>query len=318
MIKKALIFGITGQDGSYLTSLLVSKNYEVHGITRNLKKKNFFFMDQEDISKIKLHELQIFDYNQVHRLINTIKPDEVYNLSGITAVSKSFEIPNETFKSIFDLNLNLLEVLKTLRNFKYYYACSSECFGETLSLPADENTPFKPQSPYAVGKASSFMMLEVYKKAYKIFACSGILFNHESPKRPENFVTKKIISTAFRIFNGSNEKLELGDLNVVRDWGWAPEYVKAMWLMLQQEYPENFVIATGESHSLKEFVIKVFNNFGLDWRKHVKINRSFVRPYELKKSFANPEKAKNILLWEAETKFNEMIDKLTLSIKNDR
>lgn len=317
MFKKALIFGITGQDGSYLNQLLLSKNYEVHGVTRSLKKKRNISIDNSDILKIRLYERKIYDYNVVYDLIKNIQPDEVYNLSGITSVSKSFHKPDETFKSIFDLNLNILNVLKISKNFRYYFACSSECFGETSLDSADENTPFNPMSPYAVAKASSYMMLEMYKKAFDIFACSGILFNHESSKRPEYFVTQKIVSSAFKIYNGLENKLELGNLDVIRDWGWAPEYVEAMWLMLQQDQPENFVIATGESHSLKEFVEVVFNNFGLDWKKYVKINKKYVRPNELKISSANPMKAITKLSWKANTKFHGVINNLISSIKND-
>ena len=317
MFKKALIFGITGQDGFYLNQLLLSKNYEVHGVTRSIKKKANLSNNYSDTFKTQLHEMQIIDYGEIYELIKNIQPDEVYNLSGVTSVSKSFDEPSETFKSIFDLNLNILNVLKISKNFKYYFACSSECFGETLQNSADENTPFNPVSPYAVAKASSYMMLEMYKKAFNLFACSGILFNHESSKRPEYFVTQKIVSSAFKIYTGLENKLELGNLNVIRDWGWAPEYVEAMWLMLQQDQPENFVIATGESHSLKEFVEVVFKNFGLDWKKYVKINKKYVRPNELKVSSANPMKAITKLSWKANTKFHGVINNLISSIKND-
>ncbi len=317
MFKKALIFGITGQDGSYLNQLLLSKNYEVHGVTRDIKNNRNLLSYYSDISKARLYERQIINHNVIYDLIKNIQPDEVYNLSGITSVSKSFEEPVETFNSIFDLNLSILNVLKIAKNFKYYFACSSECFGETSVNPADENTPFNPMSPYGVAKASSYMMLELYKKAFNIFACSGILFNHESPKRPEHFVTQKIVSNAFKIFKGLENKLELGDLNIVRDWGWAPEYVEAMWLMLQQDRPENFVIGTGESHSLREFVEVVFNNFGLDWKKYVKVNNKYIRPNELKISSANPLKANTQLSWKANTKFYKVINNLILSIKND-
>lgn len=317
MFKKALIFGITGQDGCYLNKLLLSKNYEVHGITRDLKKKKRIFYNNNNSSNIKLYEIRVANYNSIYEIIKKIEPDEVYNLSGITSVSLSFNEPKETFKSIFDLNLNILDVLKKLKNFKYYFACSSECFGETLLNSADENTPFNPMSPYAVAKASSHMMLEMYKKAYNIFACSGILFNHESPNRPDHFVTQKIVTSAFKIYKGLEKKLELGNLEIVRDWGWAPEYVEAMWLMLQLDQPENFVIGTGESHPLKEFVETVFNNFDLDWKKHVKINDKFIRPNELKISSANPTKAKNQLSWKAQTKFHGVINNLVSSINND-
>ena len=311
MLKKALIFGITGQDGYYLSKLLILKNYKVYGVTRYLKKN---YQDNNNASNVKLYELKTYDIENVYSIIKKINPDEVYNLSGVSSVSKSFEIPQKSFSSIFDLNLSILDTLKKLKSFKYYYACSSECYGET-NLPANENTPFRPLSPYAVGKASSHMMIELYKKAYDIFACSGILFNHESSRRPENFVTRKVISTTFRISNGSKEKLELGNLDIVRDWGWAPEYVEAMWLMLQQNKPENYVIATGESHSLEEFVKNVFNRFGLDWKKYVRYNKNYDRLNDLKLSLADPKKAKKQLFWEAKTKFDDVIFKMISEVK---
>ena len=305
MQKKALIFGISGQDGTFLSQFLLTKSYIVFGTSRDLSK-NFSF----EKKYINLIQLKNYSKKNIFELIKNIRPDEIYNLSGLTSVAKSFRNNKETFKSIVDMNYYILETLCEFKNIKYFNACSSECFGDTGKLRANENTKFKPLSPYAIAKSTAFWTSNMYKKIYNVYACSGILFNHESHIRPNHFVTQKVISTALRISKGSLEKLELGDLSVIRDWGWAPEYVEAIWLMLQEKTPKNFVIATGESYSLKQFVKIVFEELGLDWNNHVYINKKFIRVNELKTSKANPSLVKEKLGWQAKTNFRSLIQKL--------
>ena len=310
MNKKALIFGISGQDGFFLTKLLLLKNYFVYGTTRNLSQKFNF-----EKKLVKLYELNKYNKKNIKTIIENIKPDEIYNLSGLSSVAKSFRKSKETFKSIVDTNSYILETLTKNKNIKYYNACSSECFGDTGNESANEKTKFKPLSPYAIAKSTAYWTSNMYKEVYNIYACSGILFNHESYIRPNYFVTKKIISSAYRISLGSNEKLELGDLSVIRDWGWAPEYVEAMWLMLQQESPENYIIATGKSHSLQQFVEIVFEELNLDWKKYVHTNKKFIRDNELKTSKANPSLVWKKLGWKAKTDFRNLIQKLLFDEK---
>jgi len=225
----------------------------------------------------------------------------VYNLAGQSSVGLSFEQPVETLESVSIGTLNLLEVVRFLdKNIRLYNAGSSECYGDTGGIPADEQTPFRPRSPYAVAKAAAFWEVANYREAYGLFACSGILFNHESPLRPERFVTQKIVRTASRIAAGSGERLRLGNLDIWRDWGWAPEYVRAMWLMLQQDTPEDYVIATGVTSSLEQFVEEVFRLKGLHWKDHVDIDPAFFRPSDLRMSAANPDKAAARLGWKAQ------------------
>ena len=311
MNKKALIFGISGQDGYFLTKLLLSKNYLVYGCTRDLNQ-NFYF----EKKLVKVFEINKYNKKNILTIIENIKPDEIYNLSGLSSVAKSFKKSKETFISIVETNSYILEILTKNKNIKYYNACSSECFGDTGNESANEKTKFKPSSPYAIAKSTAYWTLNMYREVHNIYACSGILFNHESHIRPNYFVTKKIISSAYRISLGSHEKLELGDLSVVRDWGWAPEYVEAMWLMLQQEVPEDYVIATGKSHTLKQFVKIVFEEFNLDWKKYVHINKKFVRDNELKISKADPKLAWERLGWKAKTDFRNLIKKLIFNEKN--
>ena len=305
MKKKALIFGVSGQDGTFLSKFLLKKNYEVYGITRRIKQKFNF-----DKKKIKLLELNDFDKNNINDLIKNVKPDEIYNLSGLSSVAQSYQKIEDTFTSIVDLNYYILEALLNFKNIKYYNACSSECFGDTGNERADENTPFKPLSPYAIAKSTAYWTSNMYKDIHHLYACSGILFNHESNIRPNYFVSQKVISSANRISKGSNEILELGDISIIRDWGWAPEYVEAMWLMLQKDKPENYVIATGKSHSLQKFVKIVFEEFNIERKKHVLINKKYIRSNELKKSKANPKLAREKLGWKAKTEFKVLIKKL--------
>ena len=306
-MKKALIFGVSGQDGAYLAQLLINKGYTVCGTSRDAQVSSFQNLVRLGIRKqLKLESVALNDFRSVLQILSKFQPDEVYNLSGQSSVSLSFDRPVETFESISISTLNVLEALRFIdRPIKFYNAASSECFGDTEGKAADETTPFRPKSPYAVAKASAFWQVANYRKAYDLFVCSGILFNHESPLRPERFVTQKIVSAAYRIAKGSKEKLYLGNISIQRDWGWAPEYVKAMWLMLQQEQPDDYVIATGESCKLEDFVAAAFAYVGLDWRDRVVIDTSLFRPTEIAVSKGNPAKARKKLGWQAQYKLND-------------
>lgn len=301
MAKRALILGISGQDGAYLARLLVDKGYSVTGTSRDAEVSSFSNLRQLGIrDKITCVSAAVHDFRSVLNAISAAEPDEIYNLAGQTSVGLSFQQPAETHESINVGTLNLLEVLRFIGgNVKFYNASSSECFGDTGDLPATESTPFRPRSPYAVAKASAFWQVANYREAYGIFACSGILFNHESPLRPGRFVTRKIIATACRIAAGSGETLRIGNIDIIRDWGWAPEYVDAMWRLLQQETPDDYVIATGHSQSLRDFVHTVFAQLGLDWQAHTQIDPTLFRPTDIARSYADPAKAKRRLGWRA-------------------
>ena len=270
-MKKALICGVSGQDGAYLAQLLLTKGYEVWGTSRDAQMSTFRNLKTlgifDDVNKVSM---AINDFRSVLQALDQVKPDEIYNLSGQSSVGLSFEQPMETLESIATGTLNLLEVLRFMDSqARLYNAGTSECFGETGDKPATETTSFHPRSPYAVAKAAAHWAIVNYREAYNINACSGILYNHESPLRPQRFVTKKIILAACRIANGSDEKLQLGNLSIMRDWGWAPEYVEAMWRMLQQDKVDDYIIATGHTYSLEEFVENAFSQLNLDWHDHV-------------------------------------------------
>ncbi|MHC5724380.1 MAG: GDP-mannose 4,6-dehydratase, partial [Nostoc sp.] len=275
-MKKALICGISGQDGAYLAQLLLNQGYSVCGSSRDAQISSFQNLVNLAIrDQVKLESMALNDFRSVLQVLTKIQPDEIYNLAGQSSVGLSFEQPVETLESITTGTLNLLEAIRFLGvPIKLYNAGSSECFGDTGQTAADETTPFRPRSPYAVAKAAAFWEVANYREAYGLFACSGILFNHESPLRPERFVTQKIVAAACRIAQGSTEQLYLGNMQIQRDWGWAPEYVEAMYLMLQQSQPDDYVIATGESGSLEEFVAAAFASVNLDWRHHVVIDNS--------------------------------------------
>ena len=309
MNKRALICGVSGQDGSYLARFLLSKGYDVFGTSRDSQGSSFSNLIRLGVKdKISFVSMMPEDFRSVLVALRKSQPDEVYYLAGQSSVGLSFEQPAETIQSIALGTLNMLEACRMMdKRPKVYYAGSSECFGDTNGLPANELTPFHPQSPYAVAKASAFWLVDNYREAYNLFVCTGILFNHESPLRPARFVTQKIISTAKRIAEGSNECLELGRLDISRDWGWAPEYVEAMWLMLQQETPEDFVIATGETNPLEVFVAEVFSQLGLDWKKHVKQNPEFMRPTDLLVSIGDANKALKKLNWQAQYKMRDVV-----------
>lgn len=301
-MKKALIFGVSGQDGAYLAKLLLHRGYEVVGTSRDAQGASLGNLTRLGIREdVRTASAAINDFRSVLQLLAREEPGEIYNLAGQTSVGLSFELPVETLESIAVGTLNILEALRFLkRRTRFYNAASSECFGESGERAADENTPFRPRSPYAVAKATAFWEVANYREAYGLFACSGILFNHESPLRPERFVTQKIVAGACRIAaEGGKGKLSLGNLGVERDWGWAPEYVEAMWRMLQRDEPGDYVIATGECRPLEDFVARVFACVGLDWREHVESNQALLRPTDLQKGWGNPAKALRELGWEA-------------------
>jgi len=307
--KKALINGVSGQDGAYLARLLLEKGYELHGTARDAQMSTFYNLQLLGIKeKITFHSVALNDFRSVLQVLAKVQPDEIYNLAGQSSVGLSFDQPVETLESISVGTLNLLEAIRfTGSSIKLYSAGSSECFGNTEGYPADEETPFRPRSPYAVAKATAFWEVANYREAYNLFACTGILFNHESPLRPERFATQKIIRAACRIATGSPEKLHLGNISIARDWGSAEEYVKAMWMMLQQNTPEDFVIATGETNTLEGFVAEAFTCAGLDWHDHVVIDLSLLRPSEIMVSRGKPDKAAEKLGWSARLKMKDVV-----------
>lgn len=312
MTKNALIIGITGQDGAYLSQYLLAKGYTVTGSSRDVMASSFQNLNTLGIrEQIKLISVSINDFRSVFNAIQTCDPDEIYNLAGQTSVGLSFEQPVEAIESIAIGTLNILEVIRVLgKSVRFYNAGSSECFGDTGTIPANESTPFAPRSPYAVAKSTAKWLINSYRESYGLYACTGILFNHESPLRPERFVTQKIIVGASKIKAGLIHKIQLGNLEICRDWGWAPEYVEAMWLMMQQKEPSDFVIATGRMVSLTYFVAKAFEYFDLDWQKYVEINPSFFRPNEIQHSVGNPERAIEFLKWTKPTDVDGVIQKM--------
>jgi GDPmannose 4,6-dehydratase len=300
-MKTALICGISGQDGAYLAKLLLDKGYLVYGGSRDAQMSSFRNLERLGIREsVQLVSVSINDFRSVLQTLQRVQPDEVYNLAGQSSVGLSFEQPVETLESISIGTLNLLESIRfTNRPIRFYNAGSSECFGDTGTLAADENTPFRPRSPYGVAKAAAFWQVANYREAYQLHASTGVLFNHESPLRPERFVTQKIVSAACRIANGSSEKLTLGNIDIARDWGWAPDYVEAMWLMLQQDQPDDYVIATGHTHTLKEFIAVVFEQAGLRYEDHVVSDAQLFRPTDIAEGHAYPAKAKRKLGWQS-------------------
>lgn len=311
-MRKALICGVSGQDGAYLAQQLLGKGYEVYGTSRDAQVGNFKNLVRLGISEqVKVMSMATNDFRSVLQVLSRVQPDEIYNLSGQSSVGLSFDQPVETLESIAIATLNLLEGMRFMGlGGRLYNAGSSECFGDTGNLAANEDTPFRPRSPYAVAKSTAHWEVANYREAYGLFACTGILFNHESPLRPERFVTQKIVQAACRIAAGSEERLRLGNLDVQRDWGWAPEYVTAMWQMLQQDQPEDFVIATGETNSLEDFVATAFTCVGLIWHEHVDIDPNLLRPSDLKISRADPSHAKEKLGWTASLRMRDVVMKM--------
>lgn len=311
-MKKALITGVTGQDGAYLSRVLLEKGYKVYGTVRDSispHSKNLTLLGIE--SSTELIPTDLLDLSNVIRLLERIKPDEIYNLASQSSVGLSFEQPIGTVEFNIMSTVNLLEAIRILPfKAKFYQASSSEMYGKVNELPVTEKTALHPVSPYAVSKAASHWMTVNYREAYGLFCCCGILFNHESVLRAEHFVTKKIISAAVRISKGSKERLKLGNIEIKRDWGFAPEYVKAMWLMLQQEEANDYVIATGESHSLREFAKLAFAHLSLNWEEHVIIDKDLYRPSEIDVIYGNPAKAKAKIGWEYNLSFENLIKRL--------
>ncbi len=300
--KTALICGVTGQDGGYLARFLLAKGYQVWGTSRDVQGAGFRNLVALGVlDSIQTLSLVPGDFRSVYMAVRQSRPDEIYYLAGQSSVGLSFEQPAETIQSTVMGVLNMLEACRLMDYpIRFYHAGSSECFGDTHGQLAHENTPFRPSSPYAVAKASAHWLLDNYRNAYGIHACTGILFNHESPMRPARFVTKKIINAARRIADGSHEKLQLGRLDIQRDWGWAPEYVDAMWRILQHEKAQDYVVATGVTHSLQEFVEVAFMCFGLDWRQHVEQAPHLLRPTDPLLIAGDPSKAEAVLGWKAQ------------------
>jgi GDPmannose 4,6-dehydratase len=314
MAKKALITGITGQDGSYLAELLLDKGYEVFGLVRrsstfNTDRIDHIYQDpHERSSRLKLIFGDLSDASSVTKILSDVKPDEIYNLAAQSHVRVSFDVPEYTADVTGVGTLRILEAIRLLGlKTRFYQASSSEMFGLVQEVPQTEVTPFYPRSPYAVAKLYSHWITKNYRESYGIFACSGILFNHESPRRGETFVTRKITEAVAKIKAGRQDKLYLGNLDSKRDWGYAKEYVEAMWLMLQQDEPDDFVISTNETHTIKEFLEEAFGHAGLDWKKYVEIDPRYFRPAEVDLLIGDYKKAKEKLGWEPKTKFKELV-----------
>jgi len=313
-MAKALITGITGQDGSYLAELLLAKGYEVHGIIRRASSFNTGRIDHlyqdPHINGVRLflHYGDISDSTSLIKLLYRIQPDEIYHLGAQSHVRVSFDIPEYTGDVTGLGTVRILEAVReTGLETKFYQASSSEMFGKVKEIPQRETTPFYPRSPYGAAKVYAYWMTVNYREAHGLFACNGILFNHESPRRGETFVTRKITHAVAQIKAGFQDKLYLGNLDARRDWGYAKEYVEAMWLTLQQAQPDDYVVATGESHSVAEFLEEAFSYAGLDWRNHVEIDERYFRPTEVDVLLGDPSKAKRQLGWQAKTSFKELV-----------
>lgn len=317
MSKKALMTGITGQDGSYLAEFLIKQGYEVHGLIRRASTFNTGRIDHlyhdphETISTIRLHYGDLSDGTGLRRILETVQPDEVYNLGAQSHVRVSFDQPEYTADVVSTGTLRLLEAIRDYMNVskklvRFYQAGSSEMYGSTQP-PQNETTVFHPRSPYAVAKVAAHHFVVNYREAYGMFLCNGILFNHESPRRGETFVTRKITRAVGRIKLGLQDKLYMGNLDSKRDWGFAGDYVKAMWMMLQQDQPDDYVVATGESHSVREFLEMAFGYAELDWKDFVEIDKRYFRPSEVDFLMGDPSKARKVLGWEPEVSFEELL-----------
>jgi GDP-D-mannose dehydratase len=312
--KVAVVTGVTGQDGAYLSKLLIEKGYKVYGFMRDVSVPNLRNIEYLGISgKVELIKANLLDLSNLIRLIDNIQPDETYNLAAQSSVGLSFEHPIWTLEFNALSTANLLEAIRIVKpNTKFYQASSSEMFGNIReeNLPIIEKTAIHPVSPYAISKATAHWITVNYREAYGLFAACGILFNHESPLRGKNFVTKKILDTAVKINMGLTDNLALGNLRVFRDWGYAPQYIEAIWLMLQQEEPDDFIICSGEAHSLEEFVKEVFERLELDFKKFVRVDESLYRPVDLEIIYGDNSRAKEILGWRYDMTFQELIDVL--------
>ena len=309
MSKNALITGITGQDGSYLAKFLLNKDYKVYGTYRRLSSPNFWRLQYLDIfAKVNLIPIELIDTGSLIEAIRISEPNEIYHLAAQSFVGASFESPIATGNVT---GLSVMRVLEAIRQInpkiKFYQASTSELYGNSSEEPVNENSPFAPSSPYSAAKLYGYWATKIYKKAYNIFACNGILFNHESPIRGLEFVTRKITNTVAKISLGLEKELYLGNLEAKRDWGYAPDYVESMWLMLQKEEPDDYLIATNEAHSVEEFCKKAFDIVGLDWQKYVKIDKRFLRPLDVNFLQGDYLKAKEKLKWKPKVKFSELI-----------
>lgn len=315
-MKKALITGVTGQDGAYLAELLLQEGYEVYGAVRRLSTPNFWRTDYLEVTdKIKIIDFDLLDLSNIIRVLQKIEPDEVYNLAAQSFVGVSFEQPLATADITGLGAARILEAIRIVNpKIKFYQASTSEMFGKVQEIPQKESTPFYPRSPYGAAKMYAHWMTVNYRESYDMFSCSGILFNHESPLRGEEFVTRKITKAVAEIKKGACQELRLGNLDAKRDWGYAKDYVRAMWLMLQQDSPEDFVIATNETHTVREFVEAAFSSVGLDYKNYVVIDPRFYRPAEVDLLIGDSTKAKEILDWEPNVKFEELV---TMMVKSD-
>lgn len=324
LVKRALITGITGQDGSYLTELLLEKGYEVHGVIRrsssfNTKRIDQIYQDPHEAHvRLHLHYGDLTDSSSCHRIIEKINPDEIYNLGAQSHVKVSFETPEFTGDVVGLGTLRLLEAIRDTRSkTKFYQAGSSEMYGLVQEIPQRESTPFYPRSPYAAAKVYGHWITVNYREAYNLFACNGILFNHESPRRGETFVTRKITRAVAAIKLGIQDALYLGNLDSKRDWGYAKDYVEAMWLMLQQDKPDDYVVATGETHTVKEFCQVAFDHAGLNYEKYVKIDPRYFRPTEVDILIGDSTKAQKVLGWKPKVKFEQLAKMMVDSDYND-
>jgi len=308
MTQVALITGVTGQDGSYLSELLLDKGYEVHGLIRRSSSLNTGRIDHI-FDQLHLHFSDLTDASSLNRLLHDIKPEEIYNLGAQSHVRVSFDVPEYTADVDAVGTLKLLEAVRTnCPNSRVYQASSSELFGKVLEIPQKETTPFYPRSPYGCAKAFSFYLCRNYRESYGMHISNGILFNHESPRRGETFVTHKVTRAAVKILRGEQENLLLGNLDAKRDWGYAKDYVEAMWLMLQQPTPDDYVIATGETHTIRDLLDVAFGHLGLDWHQYVGIDPKYYRPAEVDILQGDASKAKSILGWEPKTSFKELVE----------
>ncbi len=319
-MKKAFITGITGQDGSYLADLLVGKGYEVHGLVRRIASEN---QDERfsrikhllAVDKIKIHYGDITSYPILWRLISLIQPDEIYHLAAQSNAVISLEDDFGAFTTNALSAHSILSAIKELKpDCRFFFAATAEMYGDVKTSPQDEQTPLNPNTPYGISKTDGYLFAKMFRERYGLFACSGIMFAHESSRRGFDFVTRKITSTAAKIKTGLENKLVLGNLDSRKDWGFSGDYVKAMWLMLQQEKPDDYVIGTGVSHSVKEFVEKTFAILDLDWQKYVTVNQKFFRPLPAFEIISNPQKANNILGWRPETSFDDLVSAM---VNND-
>jgi GDPmannose 4,6-dehydratase len=325
MTKSALITGITGQDGSYLAELLLSKGYEVHGVVRrsssfNTERLERIYQDPHAADyRLRLVYGDLDDASSLNRVLRTVKPDEIYNLGAQSHVRVSFDVPEYTASTVALGTLRLLEAIRESgldKTVRFYQASSSEMFGGAAP-PQSEATPFEPRSPYACAKVFAHQLCQNYREAYGMFICCGILFNHESPRRGIPFVTRKITRAAARIRHGLDKKLYLGNLDAKRDWGFAGDYVEAMWLMLQQAKPDDYVVATGESHTVREVLDISFGALDIDWKKHVEIDPRYFRPTEVDHLHGDASKARRVLGWEPKVSFKELIEMMVRSDEED-